>query len=145
MTSERALLTACLLAAGIGCAPLERGEPRVEPDAGAVMGGDAGMTGDAGGAGGPSFASDVHPLLLMRCGPCHREGGPGAASKRYVLTEDAENDRQTVLKLVNTADPDKSWLLRKARGDMHTGGKVLPIDSANYASVRAWIAAGAPP
>jgi hypothetical protein len=55
----------------------------VFPDAGAL---DAG-SGDAGDAGGPfgavGFAADIHPILAMRCGPCHVtdfSGGHNVAS-----------------------------------------------------------------
>lgn len=123
-----------------GCAPFERGERRGEPDATVEF--DAGP-GD--GATGPSFEADVLAVLLDRCGDCHREGGTGAASIEFVLTDDPAIDRDTVLALVDTLDPDASGLLEKARGEGHGGGSAMPPDSADYAVVRAWIAAGAPP
>lgn len=133
----------CLLALvtiGAGCAPFERGQRRAEADADAVV--DAGSV-DAG-ANGPSFKADVHPILLDRCGLCHRRGGAGASTK-YVLADDAAADRDTVLALVDTDVPDASPLLAKARGEMHVGGSALPRSSADYALVHAWIAAGGPP
>lgn len=139
MTSDLRFASCVVLAwIAAGCAPFERGGRRIEPDAGMVA--DA-MSGDAGGA---SFAADVHPILLDRCGDCHREGG-AAAKSEYVLADDPESDREAVLGLIDTDAPDSSELLKKARGEMHGGGSVMPRDSADYATVRAWIAAGAPP
>ena len=122
---------------GVGCAPFERGERRVAPNA------DGGLP-DAGAAD-ISFEVDVLPVLLDRCGICHREGGSGTASKKYVLTEEPEVDHATVLALVDLEAPGASRLLEKARGEEHVGGAALPEDAADYALVRDWIAAGAPP
>lgn len=103
---------------------------------------DAGAS-DAGG-GGPSFAADVHPILLRRCGMCHRMGGAGFASA-YVLTDDPGTDHATVLDFLDGDDAEVSRLLVKARGEMHGGGAAMPRTSQDYATVRAWIAAGAVP
>lgn len=123
------------------------GDAGIEDDAGGV-GSDAGVdTGapDAGGTSGPAFAVDVHPVLMTRCAACHAPGG-SAAGTAYVLVDDMVVDRDTVLDLVNLANPESSRLLAKARGDLaHGGGTVLLVSSDDYAIVRDWIEAGAPP
>lgn len=93
----------------------------------------------------PTFVGAVHPILLARCGGCHAPGGP-AAGTGFVLVDDPETDHEMLLDLVNTADPEASRLLVKARGEGgHGGGIVLLVNSAEYATLRNWIAEGAPP
>lgn len=118
------------------------------PDSGgdAMLGDDDAGAFDAGAdAGGPSFAAETHAILLARCAACHVAGGLAAATD-YVLVDDPTIDHETVLALVDTADPDSSPLLVKARGDgNHGGGIALMSTSEEYATLRDWIAAGARP
>jgi hypothetical protein len=124
-------------------APPEDDADASDEDAGALDASRDAGTQDAASA--PSFADDVHPILRTRCGACHAPGG-FAADTNFVLVDAATTDRETVLDLIDTVDPDQSRLLAKGRGDLtHGGGIVLARTSADYATLRAWIDAGAPP
>ena len=88
----------------------------------------------------PVFENTVHPLLMNLCAPCHSKGNQ-AQDTRYLLTDNAKEDRPVVVDLVNPGDPDNSVLLRKGRGeDNHQGGIRLPPDGLEYPQVRDWIA-----
>lgn len=158
--------------AASACADFERGErPPQEPDAtvvadsgpGDVGGGDE--TGDLGFdgvadvpadaapdsagelppdvvVGEYSFASDIHGLLVKRCGDCHTSGAPRA----FFLTSDPSTDYPGVLKLVKKATPASSKLLLKGTAeDQHGGGAVLSAGTADYDAILGWVAEGAFP
>ncbi len=101
----------------------------------------------------PSFGQDVMPVLFRagcNAGPCHgaargKDGfmlslfGYDPAGDYYRIVEDMAGRR------INTAVPEQSLLLRKAIGAVpHTGGKLFDDKSEYYATLRRWIAAGAP-
>jgi hypothetical protein len=73
---------------------------------------------------------------------CHSPVGP-AAPTRLVLSDDVHGDYLKVRALVDPAAPVGSLLIRKAGGEAHVGGPVLPIDSPGYALLLAWVQAGA--
>jgi hypothetical protein len=87
----------------------------------------------------PTFEKDVHPSLLNLCLQCHSPGNQ-AQNTRYKLTQNAKADRPMVIQLVNIAEPERSLLLLKGRGESHEGGTRLPADSVEYSTVRDWIA-----
>jgi hypothetical protein len=87
----------------------------------------------------PVFENDVHPILQNMCAPCHSKGNQ-AQNTRYLLTQNAKEDRPMVVDLVSPADPENSTLLRKGRGENHQGGIRLPTDGLEYPTVRDWIA-----
>ena len=91
---------------------------------------------------GPSFATEVHGILLSECGQCHRSGGP----RQLLLSDDAAADYDSVVKIVNVSDPAGSKLLKKGTGEsQHGGGPTLKGSSQEYATILAWITAGALP
>ena len=100
-----------------------------------------------------NFANDIEPIL-SRFG-CNASGCHGKAegqngfklsvfgfdpSADYVaLTQESRGRR------VFPAAPEQSLLLRKMTGQMpHGGGARIPSSSADYETIRAWIAAGMP-
>ncbi|CAN5918868.1 hypothetical protein BH11MYX4_BH11MYX4_04300 [soil metagenome] len=116
-----------------------------------------------------SFASDVLPLLVTSCafGACHG-AAKGANNGVFLGAKGAPNDAaairaglvgrpstQSSLPYVTPSNPSQSYLFRKLTdlcglpcdGDrcgqrMPRGGD--PLDEASLATVRAWIAQGAP-
>jgi hypothetical protein len=147
LTSERGFLaTATLtLALGAGCADFGRGEPR--PDTAAVASTDAAAADSSGitdTASGPTFARDVHHLMVDGCVSCHRSGG-AAASSAFLLVDDAGKDRLQVLAQVNPDKPAASRLLAKAAGLGHGGGAIYPTGSAEYRTILEWIMQGSVP
>jgi len=127
--------------ATVDAAPPDAGR---EPDAGPVDATveDGGPLPDA--ATGPDFETEVHPLLLSVCVPCHAAGG-GGGQTRLSLTGDAADDYATVVALVDVDDAQQSLLLTKARGVAHAAGERFATDSIEYALLAEWIEAGALP
>jgi hypothetical protein len=134
-------LLAFALAAAMGCADLERGEP-------AVPSSDGGAAGDVSASDGSpaarSFARDVRPLLIDGCGRCHSPGGQ-AADSALVLGEDAARDREAVLDLINPANPGASRLLSKGAGLGHGGGAIYGPGTPEYQIILEWISQGSAP
>jgi hypothetical protein len=101
----------------------------------------------------PSFVNDVVPILTRfgcNSGACH---GKGAGQNGFRLSlrgyapdlDHAWITREYLTRRVSFADPESSTLLRKASGQApHEGGKLLPRDGRAYATLLAWIRAGAP-
>jgi hypothetical protein len=138
--SSRTIALLCLIA---GCADFERGDPSPEPPPGQ----DAGTIGDgAAGADGvaASFARDIHPILVDRCGRCHSSSGQ-ASDTSLVLGSDANRDLPSVRKLVNLENPAASRLLIKGAGTGHGGGAILAATSAEYRAILQWISQGSAP
>jgi hypothetical protein len=137
--------TIALLVLTAGCADFERGDRSPEPPPGE----DAGTTGDGvvatdGGAAAVSFARDIHPLLVDRCGRCHSSSGQ-ASDTTLILGSDANRDLPPVRKLVNLDNPAASRLLIKAAGTGHGGGAILAATSAEYQAILQWISQGSAP
>jgi hypothetical protein len=153
MNSERARIAvalACALAAA-ACADLERGSSL--PEAGmapaplvdaATPGPSADVGGSDAGPPAPSFARDVHPLLLDLCARCHSEAGQ-ASRTGLVLVKDAARDLAQVTKLIDRDNPAASRLLGKATGTGHEGGAVLMVGTPEYRTILAWITQGSLP
>jgi hypothetical protein len=99
-------------------------------------------TPDGAKAAPPSFRRAIHPALMATCGPCHRTGGPGAAT-RFLLSGTPEVDHSTVVRLVDLHAPAASVLLGKVSGRPHAGGAPWPADSGPYARLLTWIERGA--
>jgi hypothetical protein len=91
----------------------------------------------------PRFAATVEPILTSGCAVCHRPGGP-AAMTRLLLSGDAAKDETTTRALVDPQAPEESLLLRKASGEMHGGGPVLPPGDPRLATIAAWVRGLAP-
>jgi hypothetical protein len=105
-----------------------------------------------------TFDNSVHPILMRTCAGCHQAGGTdssGAAltfqNNRFVLTGGAEGDFNVTLSMVsNACTPDSNYLLSKPSAPLHPSTlaapapTVLPAGSADYVTIRTWIAAGCP-
>jgi hypothetical protein len=99
------------------------------------------------------FEHDVVPVLSRfgcNAGGCHGKAEGQNGFKLSVFGFDPAADYDALVKesrgrRVFPADPDRSLLLAKAVGTIpHGGGVRLRRDSADYATLRAWIASGLP-
>jgi hypothetical protein len=100
-----------------------------------------------------NFATQILPILTKsgcNTGACHGAATGQGGFSLSLLGYDAEHDhavitRELAGRRVDLADPARSLLLRKAtRTIKHKGGRKVALDSANYATLRQWIADGAP-
>jgi mono/diheme cytochrome c family protein len=90
-----------------------------------------------------SFSDDVLPVLVQKCGSCHRAGGMGGKSN-WVIQAGLQADYDATLRFVNRAAPAQSPLLKKASGaTVHAAGKVFGSDSTEFATLVRWIEGGA--
>jgi mono/diheme cytochrome c family protein len=94
------------------------------------------------------FAADVQPILQASCASCH-QAGLGNPRNRFVLTGGAEGDFNVTLTMVNdTCNAANNTLLKRPSTVPHPAGAVgqlsalLPVGSAGYAKIAAWIASG---
>lgn len=91
----------------------------------------------------PAFDRDIRPILKAACTHCHGEeepiqGGVDLRLRRFLLAE-ADGGEPVIV----PGDPDASLLVRVVEsGEMPAEGK--PLEPAQIATLRAWIAAGAP-
>lgn len=117
---------------GAGCADFQRGP--AASDAGAKLDSSSSrpLVADY------TFEAEVYPVLLRRCGDCHKVGGIGEFTK-YVLTGNARADRPMVLDLVVPGDPTGSLFIRRASGESHTGKVTLAPNGDEYETVANWI------
>lgn len=89
----------------------------------------------------PEYARDVKPILAARCAGCHERSSGFRLSPG--LADDAA-DLAALRALVDPASPGASRLLRKAANEeQHRGGKVLEPAGVEFATLLAWIGAGA--
>lgn len=104
-----------------------------------------------------SFNDKVLPILRSTCAAsCHQAvgsdtipAGTSFSSNRLVLTGDSDGDYGITLSMItNTCSPDSNLLLQRPSTVPHPSGAagqtsaVLPMGSANYNAIRAWIASG---
>jgi hypothetical protein len=104
-----------------------------------------------------TFAASVYPILQSTCAGCHQARGStntptGATSftdNRFVLTGDPEGDWGVTMTMVSdTCHPPVDYLLARPSTIPHPDAAtsqtaaVLPANSANYATIASWIAAG---
>ena len=101
-----------------------------------------------------SFEAQVYPIIQSTCAAsCHQAIGsvatPAATSflrNRYVLTGDAEGDFNVTLSMIsNACVPASNFLLSKPSTVPHPAAgsaAVLPVGSANYNTIAAWINGG---
>ncbi len=91
----------------------------------------------------PLFDRDIRPILKAACTHCHGEeepieGGVDLRLRRFLLA-DADSGEPVIV----PGNPDASLLVRVVEsGAMPQEGK--PLEPAQIATLRAWIAAGAP-
>lgn len=122
-------------------------------DAGMDTARDAGM--DAGGGGMLTFAKDVGPLLMMRCGTCHGTSGGLMVNSLASVTGNATSTCNKVdasKKRVVPGNPTASFLYIKVSTPtaMLTGcGNQMPrngppfLSTAEQATIHDWIMQGA--
>jgi hypothetical protein len=101
----------------------------------------------------PTFKNDVLPILTARgcnAGACHGASQGQDGFHLSLFGFDAAGDHARIVaerfgRRIEPAFPDQSLLLTKATLAVpHTGGAVLAPGDADYVTLRAWIAAGAP-
>lgn len=84
-----------------------------------------------------TFAKDIQPLLVEKCGNCHGTTRP----KKGI---DYVTSYETTMKTVKSGKPDESRLFRSIAGK---GGKAMPpkkpLTEGEIAKIKAWIADGA--
>jgi hypothetical protein len=138
------LLVAAVVA--VACADLDRGDP-LPVEAGVDGGPPATDSGGTSGETGPpvrSFARDVHPVLVDRCGRCHSASGQ-ASDTALVLGPDPARDLAPVQRFVNRDNPAGSRLLVKGAGSGHGGGAILSAATDEYRIIVEWITQGSAP
>ncbi len=101
----------------------------------------------------PSFRNEVQSILTKKgcnMGACHGalagKGGFRLTLKGYDPAADfASIAREARGRRIEMADPGRSLVLAKPTGALaHKGGIKLDVDSADYKTIAAWIAGGAP-
>ena len=119
-----------------------------------------------GGLSQATFESQVMPILKSTCAAaCHQAIGSSASAtpigtsfrnNRFVLTGDAEGDYGVTLTMIsNACMPATNYLLKKPSTVPHPPGRVfapgvvptavLPVGSAGYNTIAAWIQTGCVP
>ncbi|MFO0849787.1 MAG: DUF1549 and DUF1553 domain-containing protein [Gemmataceae bacterium] len=100
-----------------------------------------------------TFERDVQPILTRsgcNAGPCHGKARGQNGFALSLFGFDPDFDFAAIVKegrgrRLFPADPDASLLLQKASGRAaHGGGRKLPADGPEYATLRRWITAGTP-
>jgi hypothetical protein len=106
-----------------------------------------------------TFETEVFPILRSTCAAsCHQAIGSTATgvpigtsfrNNRFVLTGDVEGDYGVTLSMIsNACNAASNYLLKKPSTVPHPTGAVgmttavLPVGSANYNKISAWIATG---
>ncbi|MEP7302796.1 MAG: hypothetical protein ABI699_14875, partial [Caldimonas sp.] len=106
-----------------------------------------------------SFETEVFPILRVTCAAgCHQAIGSSTSAvpvgtsfrrNRFVLTGDADGDYGVTLTMISDAcNSAANYLLKKPSTVPHPTGAVgmttavLPVGSANYNKIAAWIATG---
>lgn len=135
---EKVLLLVAALALA-GCADFARGRPSPDGDDEPPL-----VERDAGPGGAPSYATDVHPLLVSRCQGCHGAGG-AASSTAYVLSGSPDDDYALNVRFIDESAPAQSRLVSKAAGVGHGGGALFPAGGDEHDLLVQWIAQGALP
>ena len=105
-----------------------------------------------------SFVAQVYPILMTTCAAgCHQAIGSSSSAvpvgtsfrdNRFVLTGDADGDYNVTLTMIsNACNASKNLLLSKPSTAPHPTGAVggtavLPVGSADYNAIAAWISGG---
>lgn len=101
----------------------------------------------------PQFLRDVAPILDKQgcsVAACHGKFGGRGGFQVSLLTLSPQDDYDPLVRAgrgrrVNFVEPEKSLLLQKATNQIgHAGGERIKPGSAEYQTIRDWIAAGAP-
>jgi hypothetical protein len=102
-----------------------------------------------------TFEAQVLPILTSTCAAsCHQAGGVGSTvppgtsflGNRFVLTGSPEGDYGVTLSMISdTCNAASNFLLMRPSTNPHPSGgtaAVLPVGSANYNAISAWISSG---
>jgi hypothetical protein len=94
------------------------------------------------------FDATVQPVLNAQCVSCHQPG-VGFQRNRFILTGNGEGDFNVTLSMVsNTCNAAANTLLQRPSTAPHPNGAIgqatppLPVGSAGYTAIAAWITAG---
>jgi len=111
------------------------GSQPVEPDNG--NGGGTTATPPPTTSASKTFGADVMPVLEAKCKVCHGSNG------RFTITT-ASSTYNNITALKGTAAAEGQYLLSKGSGtEGHGGGTVIATSSAEYATIKSWVDAGA--
>jgi hypothetical protein len=98
-----------------------------------------------------TFLQQVQPILQAQCASCH-QAGLGNPRNRFVLTGSAEGDYNVTLSMIsNTCNVAANALLARPSTVPHPSGALtqttalLPVGSAGYNQIAAWITRGCSP
>lgn len=139
LLSGVALLGLCLAGCGSGVSlPIGQGDPSKPPPP--VV---------------PSFATEIEPVLNNTCGlsGCHAAPFPNLGlilktGEAYGLLVNTPSGEVPSLMRVLPGDPDNSYIVQKLEGTAAKGAQMPrggpPMSPEFIATVRQWIAAGAP-
>ena len=84
-----------------------------------------------------TFGADVMPILIAKCQKCHGENG------RFMITS-ANATYNNITALKGSALAGAQYVLSKGSGTVgHGGGTVISTSSAEYATIKSWVDAGA--
>jgi hypothetical protein len=90
----------------------------------------------------PQFEKDVHPLLKTYCWKCH--GGEGYAAELDLRSLPLILKGSKNGKVLEPGSPEQSLLYRKLEAKEMPPGQALKPTDAHLATIKAWIAGGAP-
>jgi len=111
------------------------GSQSVEPDNG--NGGGTTATPPPTTSASKTFGADVMPILIAKCQKCHGENG------RFMITS-ANATYNNITALKGSALAGAQYVLSKGSGTVgHGGGTVISTSSAEYATIKSWVDAGA--
>ncbi len=140
----RALAMVSLLVAGAFVAACGRVKSPTEP-------------GPGGGGAAFTFARIQAEILTPNCAKsgCHDVGSASAglnltAGAGYAQLVNRRSTERSSLDRIEPGDPERSYLVKKIRGDADIAGERMPQDGPPYLSARqidgiiAWVRAGAP-
>jgi len=84
-----------------------------------------------------TFGADVMPVLIAKCQVCHGSNG------RFTITT-TSSTYNNIVALEGSAVAGGQYLLSKGSGtEGHGGGTVITTSSAEYATIKSWVDAGA--
>jgi hypothetical protein len=94
------------------------------------------------------FDATVQPVLNAKCVSCHQPG-VGFQRNRFILTGNGEGDFNVTLSMIsNTCNVASNTLMQRPSTAPHPNGATgqttppLPVGSADYTAIAAWISAG---
>ena len=111
------------------------GSQPVEPNNG--NGGGGTVTPPPTTSASKKFGADVMPVLVAKCKVCHGSNG------RFTITT-TSSTYNNIKALKGAATTSGQYLLSKGSGTVgHGGGTVISTSSAQYATIKSWVDAGA--